>query len=90
MKNDRDVKITPPAKAAPAAPVELTDAQLLEEAQKQLRLVYAIANNAIYFADSSDYLSALYGVCDAIIEDEDEWNTKHGKEFIETTENVQL
>ncbi|MEN6313276.1 MAG: hypothetical protein ABFD25_03390 [Clostridiaceae bacterium] len=41
--------------------------------QEQLDKTFIIANNAIYFNDSSDYLSALYDVCRALkpsIEDE--------------------
>ncbi len=34
---------------------------------------FKIANNAIYFNDNSDYLTALYGVCKALCPDiEDE------------------
>ena len=31
-----------------------------------VKKAFAIANNAIYFNDSSDYLSALYQVCKAL------------------------
>ena len=41
---------------------------------------YKVANNAIYFDDSSDYETALYEVCQCLRPDcEDE----HGKEYIE-------
>ena len=34
-----------------------------ESTQDRLNKIFAIANNAIYFGDSSDYRTALYEVC---------------------------
>lgn len=42
---------------------------------------FAIANNAIYFNDRSDYLSALYEVCRMLRPHIDEYSI--GKEYIE-------
>lgn len=42
---------------------------------------FAIANNAIYFNDNSDYLSALYEVCKILDEDNEE--EAIGKKYIE-------
>jgi hypothetical protein len=42
---------------------------------------YAIANNAIYFSDSSDYLPALYQICRMLMPREPEENI--GQKFIE-------
>jgi hypothetical protein len=36
-----------------------------------------VANNAIYFNDSSDYLTALYEVCEALGHNIDECNTEY-------------
>lgn len=42
---------------------------------------YRIANNAIYFNNSSDYLSALYEVCKALVQNINE--EQIGKKYIE-------
>lgn len=41
---------------------------------------FAVANNAIYFNDCSDYLSALYEVCNELNSDSE---YEPGKEYIE-------
>lgn len=91
MKNDRDVKLKAMKKAPRAVePVEMNDTEKLDEAENTLRLAYAIANNAIHMGDKSEYLAALHGVCSAIIEDEDDWQTSHGSEFITDIADVEL
>lgn len=42
---------------------------------------FKIANNAIYFCDSSDYLTALYEVCKVLNPDED--IKKFGTKYLE-------
>lgn len=91
MKNDRDVKLRTTKNTAPLAePVAMTDAEKLLEAENTMRLAYAIANNAIYSGEGNEYLAALYGVCSAIIEDEDDWKTTHGSVFITDIADVKL
>lgn len=91
MKNDRNVKLPPVSRAqADVKPDEITDAERLIEAQSTLRLAYAIANNAIYTGESDEYIAALYGICDAIVEDDDDWQTRHGTEFITDINDVEL
>lgn len=60
------------------------------EMEASLKLAYAIASNAIYAGDSDEYRTALYGVCNAIIEDDDDWETKHGTRYISDTSEVDL
>lgn len=43
----------------------------VEELQLKLKQMYNLANNAIYFDDSSDYLSALYDIAKVVNEDVD-------------------
>ena len=62
---------------------ELTEE--IYELKNKINKMYEIANNAIYFNDSSDYLSALYEVCMVIAEDED----KIGEEFIGEDEDYE-
>jgi hypothetical protein len=45
-----------------------------------LKEVYAIANNAIYFDDNSDYASALWEICNKIKPEE---NENIGQKYIE-------
>lgn len=47
--------------------------------EELLNKVFQIANNAIYFQDNSDYLTALYEICHAI----KPGNQTIGEEFIE-------
>jgi hypothetical protein len=51
---------------------ELTTEQMINK-------IFQIANNAIYFRDDSDYLTALYEICNVIKPDED----SIGDQFIE-------
>ena len=46
---------------------ELNEAiQVLEQEIKTSDKIFMIANNAIYFRDDSDYLTALYEICEVI------------------------
>lgn len=54
--------------------VECTDLENIMKAFK-------IANNAIYFNDSSDYLSSLYDICEAIAPEI--YKDKIGKQYLE-------
>lgn len=47
---------------------------------EKIEIAYAIANNAIYFDDNSDYLTALIEVCMTLKPEEVE---KVGTEYIE-------
>lgn len=47
---------------------------------KKIEIAYAIANNAIYFDDNSDYLTALIEVCMTLKPDEAE---NIGTEYID-------
>lgn len=48
---------------------------------KNIKKAFAIANNAIYFSDSSDYESALYQICKTLKPDIDEEDI--GVDYIE-------
>lgn len=48
--------------------------------KERMKIAYAEANNAIYFNDNSDYLSALYEVCKALNPTEEK---NFGKKYIE-------
>lgn len=50
---------------------------------EKIEKAYAIANNAIYFNDNSDYLSALYEVCMVLKPTEDV--EKIGTDYIDGT-----
>ena len=50
-----------------------------EISNNKLDKIFLIANNAIYFQDNSDYLTALYEIC-AVINPDDE---NIGQKFIE-------
>lgn len=50
-----------------------------EHINEKLNTIFQIANNAIYFQDNSDYLTALYEIC-AVINPGDE---NIGQKFIE-------
>jgi hypothetical protein len=54
-----------------------------EGTQINVKKAYAISNNAIYFADSSDYLTALYDICRILKPDVD--NSEIGKKYIGIT-----
>ena len=55
-----------------------------EHKNNALNKVFQIANNAIYFGDSSDYLTALYEIC-AVIKPGDE---AVGETFIKENEEL--
>lgn len=55
--------------------LETTDNRRLKSSK-----AFAVANNAIYFNDRSDYLSALYEVCNELNSDSE---YEPGKEYIE-------
>lgn len=59
---------------------EFNDAiRVLEQEIKTLDKIFMIANNALYFRDNSDYLTALYEICRVIKPD----NEIIGEVFIE-------
>lgn len=37
-----------------------------DELTKKIKKAFTVANNAIYFNDNSDYLSALYEICEIL------------------------
>ena len=53
----------------------------VEERERRINRAYAAANNAVYFADGSDYLTALYEACMELIPENDP--DCIGTEFIE-------
>jgi hypothetical protein len=56
---------------------------LVPRLEEQIRKAKAIANNALYFNDNSDYQTALYQVCEALGMDPEE---EAGKDYIEEDE----
>lgn len=60
--------------------IKLSDCeQWLKEWDNKINKIFTIANNAIYFRDDSDYLTALYEICN-VIKPNDE---TVGEQFIE-------
>ncbi len=53
----------------------------LSASESRMNKAFAIANNAIYFADSSDYLSALFDCGVALFPEVDEYDV--GRSFID-------
>jgi len=47
--------------------IKLSDCERwLKEKDNEIKKIFQIASNAIYFRDNSDYLTALYEICEVI------------------------
>ncbi len=64
--------------------IKLSDCERwLKEKDNKFNKIFAIANNAIYFRDNSDYLTSLYEICNVIKPDDE----TIGEVFIEELED---
>jgi len=67
----------------PGAIIELTSTEIIGDKctfMDKVNKAFAIANNAIYFNDNSDYLTALYEICETL--HPAEYQYEDGEKFI--------